>query len=499
MTAQTFFSYARADRKVAIDLAQRLRAENISIWVDVLDIPTGTPWDDAVESALASCENFVVLLSDTSVKSQNVRDEIAEAIRRECKIVPILIERCRIPFRISRLQYVDLSESSAEEFSKLLSILGDGFSSVPHFRQAKHQSSPQAWTKRGVALSAAAVLGVIALGLTLKLSVPSSGDMTAASTTVPQPGRAASSGPALPVVIAASSPTQGASGQSIPARPVAALPTRSDSAARPNAKAPDVRASTADGRGTPTNAHSSQEKLLRDLSQTLFEFHVKANALPWFKTMQVDEDRFKVAAEDYDKAAPAFVAKMHILLAEADRFTSPALYKELEKLQDRWESLDVAVTELRTKQAVRSEWEKVLPQINAQALTTRLILRKLADEYGLRGVGQPPSSEAGISNIAALAGGRTCTVTFTPTGDFTLGTLAQGTPYSVTYLRETGRYRVYGYAAGPGRPRTSEDPGPEPSGGRFTMFGASMKLEGNTVTSEANASNGAPLVGKIIC
>jgi TIR domain len=75
-----FLSYARADSEFVLKLAEDLRSNGIDVWLDQLDIPGGARWDDAVEEALHAAPCLLVVLSPTSVASNNVKDEISFGI-----------------------------------------------------------------------------------------------------------------------------------------------------------------------------------------------------------------------------------------------------------------------------------------------------------------------------------------------------------------------------------------------------------------------------------
>ncbi|MGB7250248.1 MAG: RodZ domain-containing protein [Phormidesmis sp.] len=115
-----FISYSRADTKIATQLAEQLRDRKVDLWIDQLDIPAGDRWDSAIERALQVCSGLIVLLSKTSVNSENVLDEVSYALEENEKVIPVLLEPCDIPFRLRRLQYVDLSTSYEKGFERLL-------------------------------------------------------------------------------------------------------------------------------------------------------------------------------------------------------------------------------------------------------------------------------------------------------------------------------------------------------------------------------------------
>ena len=48
----TFISYSRVNSDFAVRLAKDLKKGDYDVWLDQLDIPTGSRWDDEIEKAL---------------------------------------------------------------------------------------------------------------------------------------------------------------------------------------------------------------------------------------------------------------------------------------------------------------------------------------------------------------------------------------------------------------------------------------------------------------
>jgi hypothetical protein len=57
------------------------------------------------------CRGIVVVLSPRSVTSDNVADEISFAIDGGKSVLPVMIERCKMPLRIARMQVIDATGS----------------------------------------------------------------------------------------------------------------------------------------------------------------------------------------------------------------------------------------------------------------------------------------------------------------------------------------------------------------------------------------------------
>ncbi len=115
-----FISYARDDVDFAILLSQHLRQSGVEIWIDVLNLPAGIPWDNQIEKALEECLAVLVILSPVSVKSETVKDEVAEVLERGKPVFPVLKAPCERPLRLRRLHYVDFTLDYATGLERLL-------------------------------------------------------------------------------------------------------------------------------------------------------------------------------------------------------------------------------------------------------------------------------------------------------------------------------------------------------------------------------------------
>jgi hypothetical protein len=118
-----FLSYSRSDQEFALRLATDIRALGISLWVDQLDIRPSEHWDRAIERAVSNCRGIVVVLSPRSVASDNVADEISFAIDGGKSVLPIMIERCNPPLRISRMQVIDATANYETALEKCVAEL----------------------------------------------------------------------------------------------------------------------------------------------------------------------------------------------------------------------------------------------------------------------------------------------------------------------------------------------------------------------------------------
>ena len=118
-----FLSYSRSDATFALDLAVKLKEAGANLWMDQLDIRPGARWDTEVGKALEDSECVLVILSATSVSSNNVLDEVSYALEANKRVLPVLVDNCVIPFRLRRLQHINFANNYNDAFNKLVEAL----------------------------------------------------------------------------------------------------------------------------------------------------------------------------------------------------------------------------------------------------------------------------------------------------------------------------------------------------------------------------------------
>jgi hypothetical protein len=118
-----FISYSRRDTEYVSTLVTALRKEGFDVWFDK-NIQTGTDWDSTIEEELKKANAIVLILSETSVASDNVKDEMSYAMGLDKPVIPIKIEECDVPMRLARKQFVDFTIMGQEAgFERLVKDL----------------------------------------------------------------------------------------------------------------------------------------------------------------------------------------------------------------------------------------------------------------------------------------------------------------------------------------------------------------------------------------
>ena len=114
-----FVSYAHIDAKYVFPVIYRFHEQGYPIWYDQ-GLTPGHEWDDEVADSLIKSSLLVVFVSQNSMASSNVQDEIKLALKRQIPIVPIFLEKTALPsgleLRLSNKQSIFKFSMSDDEF-----------------------------------------------------------------------------------------------------------------------------------------------------------------------------------------------------------------------------------------------------------------------------------------------------------------------------------------------------------------------------------------------
>ncbi|MGH9174648.1 MAG: TIR domain-containing protein, partial [Vicinamibacterales bacterium] len=102
-----FISYSRGDAEFCRDLRERLVAAGIRTWMDVIDIPAGARWPDAIDRALNASEVVLGVMTPESLESANVKNEWDWALANGRRLVLFMLRPCRVPFHYVSINYID--------------------------------------------------------------------------------------------------------------------------------------------------------------------------------------------------------------------------------------------------------------------------------------------------------------------------------------------------------------------------------------------------------
>src|SRR4051794_1727821 len=66
---------------------------------------------------------MLVVLSDASVKSENVLDEASYAINKGKRVIPLMVDNCEVPFRLAHFHHINFTKDYNKGLQQLLSTL----------------------------------------------------------------------------------------------------------------------------------------------------------------------------------------------------------------------------------------------------------------------------------------------------------------------------------------------------------------------------------------
>ncbi|MEM6334608.1 MAG: toll/interleukin-1 receptor domain-containing protein [Planctomycetota bacterium] len=133
MPRKAFISYSHSDHQFADHLANKLNQSGVDLFFDKWDI---APGDSLVGKifleGLAECDLFLIALSQESVASKWVREELNTALVKRIEgltvVVPLLVETCDIPLPLRGLRWIDMRQDidhGVREIVKLVHGVND--------------------------------------------------------------------------------------------------------------------------------------------------------------------------------------------------------------------------------------------------------------------------------------------------------------------------------------------------------------------------------------
>jgi hypothetical protein len=123
-----FVCHASEDAAFVESLVQALDSRALYAWYDRREIVVGDSIVDKINEGLAEARYLVVVLSRRSVEKPWVKRELNATVMRqlnaaEIKVLPALLEDCKIPPLLADIRYADFRSSFDLGLSELLSAL----------------------------------------------------------------------------------------------------------------------------------------------------------------------------------------------------------------------------------------------------------------------------------------------------------------------------------------------------------------------------------------
>jgi hypothetical protein len=115
-----FISYASQDRVRVLQTAEQLEAAGVRLWFDRTDIPVGANFAEEIVHGIRDSKALVLMCSNASKRSRNVKQEIQLAWKHNRPYPPLLLEPISFPEQLEYFlegwQWIDVLDRPPEEW-----------------------------------------------------------------------------------------------------------------------------------------------------------------------------------------------------------------------------------------------------------------------------------------------------------------------------------------------------------------------------------------------
>lgn len=120
-TKDIFISYSSKDKEFALQIVEAFKRVGYTVWLDDMDILVGEDIVRKVFHGIRECRFFVVILSENSVRSHWVQEEISSARLLELEkgqtvVLPLVIsDNLNLPAALRHKKHLKMSEKNIQE------------------------------------------------------------------------------------------------------------------------------------------------------------------------------------------------------------------------------------------------------------------------------------------------------------------------------------------------------------------------------------------------
>lgn len=126
---KVFLCHASEDKPKVRELYSRLRQDGVQPWFDEIDLVGGIEWDIEIRKTVRSCDVILVCLTELSASKtgygqKEIRfalDVADEKPDGTIYIIPLLFEKCEVPYRLEKWQWIRYFDDNGYE--KLIKAL----------------------------------------------------------------------------------------------------------------------------------------------------------------------------------------------------------------------------------------------------------------------------------------------------------------------------------------------------------------------------------------
>jgi hypothetical protein len=122
---EVMVSYSSHDRPQVMQFVQRLRAAGVAAWIDQGGIDGAQRWGEEIVNAIDSSKIVILMISQTSMQSENIAKEVMLAWENNKHFLPLCLEDAKIAksmqYQLAGIQQIKLYEGDPE--AKFVSVL----------------------------------------------------------------------------------------------------------------------------------------------------------------------------------------------------------------------------------------------------------------------------------------------------------------------------------------------------------------------------------------
>ncbi len=122
--ADVFISYSREDKDRVLELAGKLRAAGVNLWIDQGSIDGATLWGEEIVNALDNAKVLLLAVTASAARSHNVAKEVVLFSERKGHILPVHLEQTTIPpalkYPLAGIQHIEYFHGDAAENLKTI-------------------------------------------------------------------------------------------------------------------------------------------------------------------------------------------------------------------------------------------------------------------------------------------------------------------------------------------------------------------------------------------
>ncbi|MFN8456132.1 MAG: toll/interleukin-1 receptor domain-containing protein [Anaerolineae bacterium] len=168
MTSSLFISYSRRELPFVDSLMDELEDRKFSVWLDYHSMVPAQPWQRQIFKGIDTAEIFLLVVSQESLASKNVKPEWQRAIKQQKRIILIIFEAVALPPQLQSYEWIDFRTSFKKGLAELEKLIQSPQKPQQSPPQKGFKAPPIVWISFAVSL----IVGLVSLLTLWTLYIP---------------------------------------------------------------------------------------------------------------------------------------------------------------------------------------------------------------------------------------------------------------------------------------------------------------------------------------